>query len=117
MTLVMPNNFSDWIAAAKEVVTELGAAGISVKLDLPEYAQYEKEIQAGTFDAAMGGFGGTGSPYTDFNNALNSAYAAPVNTPSVNNFERFKDPQMDQALLSLAKATTEPEQQAATHTA
>ncbi len=115
MTLVMPNNFSDWIAAAKEVSTELGAAGISVKLDLPEYAQYEKEIGTGTFDAAMGGFGGSGSPYTDFNNALNSAYAAPINTASINNFERFKSPQVDQALAMLAKATSESEQQQATY--
>ena len=46
---------------------------------------------------------------------LNSAYAAPVNTPSVNNFERFKSPEVDAALADLAKATTESEQQAATH--
>jgi peptide/nickel transport system substrate-binding protein len=116
MTIVMPNNFSDWIAAAKEVSTELGAAGINVQLDLPEYTQYEKEIQAGTFDVAMGGFGGSGNPYTDYNNALNSAYAAPVNTPSINNFERFKSPQVDAALSTLAKATSEADQQTATNT-
>jgi peptide/nickel transport system substrate-binding protein len=116
MTLVMPNNFSDWIAAAKEVTSQLGAAGISVKLDLPEYAQYETEIQAGTFDAAMGGFGGSGNPYNDFNNMLNSAYAAPVNTPTINNFERFKSPVVDQALAVLASATTEEEQLRATYT-
>jgi peptide/nickel transport system substrate-binding protein len=115
MTLVMPNNFSDWISAAKEASSQLGAAGISVKLDLPEYAQYEKEIQAGTFDAAMGGFGGSGSPYNDFNNALNSAYAAPVNTPSVNNFERFQSPEVDAALATLARSTSEAEQKAATY--
>ena len=28
MTIVMPGNFSDWVAAAKEVATELGQAGI-----------------------------------------------------------------------------------------
>jgi peptide/nickel transport system substrate-binding protein len=116
MTLVMPNNFSDWIAAAKEVGTQLGAVGISVKLDLPQYAQYEKEIGEGTFDAAMGGFGGSGSPYTDFNNALNSAYAAPINTATANNFERFKSPQVDQALAALARATSEDQQKQATYT-
>ena len=30
MTIVMPGNFSDWVAAAKEVATELGPAGIKV---------------------------------------------------------------------------------------
>ncbi|MGI8701365.1 MAG: ABC transporter substrate-binding protein [Nocardioidaceae bacterium] len=115
MTLVMPNNFTDWIAAAKEVASQLGVAGINVKLDLPQYAQYETEIQAGTFDTAVGGFGGSGSPYTDFNNGLNSAYAAPVNTPTVNNFERFKSPTVDQALATLARATQEAEQKQATY--
>jgi peptide/nickel transport system substrate-binding protein len=116
MSIVMPNNFSDWVAAAKEVQTQLGAAGIKVDLDLPQFPQYQSSIQAGTFDAAMGGFGGSGDPYTDFNNALNSGYATPVNTPTANNFERFKDATVDAALSSLAAATDPAAQQQATYT-
>jgi peptide/nickel transport system substrate-binding protein len=115
MTISMPNNFSDWVAAATEVKTELAKVGIAVQLDEPQYAQYEKQIDAGTFDAAMGGFGGSGNPYTDFNNALNSAYATPVNKPTVNNFERFKDPTVDQDLATLAAATTSNAQLQATY--
>ncbi|MEO6702720.1 MAG: ABC transporter substrate-binding protein [Jatrophihabitantaceae bacterium] len=115
MTIVMPQDFSDWVAAAKEVTNQLAGVGIKVNLDLPQYAQYSKATQAGTFDAAMGGFGGTGDPYTDFNNALNSAFAAPVNTPTGNNFERFSDPGVDSALATLAKATDEATQQQATY--
>jgi peptide/nickel transport system substrate-binding protein len=88
--------------------------GISVTLDLPQYAQYSQEIQAGTFDGAIGGFGGSGNPYTDFNNALNSTFAAPVNTPTANNFERFKNTAVDQALATLAAATSPAAQQQAT---
>jgi peptide/nickel transport system substrate-binding protein len=115
MTIVMPQDFSDWVAAAKEVVNQLGAIGIKVSLDLPQYPQYNQAIQAGTFDAAMGGFGGTGDPYTDFNNALNSSFAAPINTPTGNNFERFSDPTVDSALATLAKATDQATQQQATN--
>ena len=116
MTIVMPGNFSDWVAAAKEVVQELAPAGIAATLDLPQYAQYSQAIQGGTFDAAMGGFGGSGDPYTDFSLALSSTYATPVNTPTTNNFERFKDPQVDQALSTLAAATDQSTQQQATYT-
>jgi peptide/nickel transport system substrate-binding protein len=116
MTIVMPNSFSDWVAAATEIKNELTAVGISVTLDLPQYAQYSQEIQAGTFDGAIGGFGGTGSPYTDFNNALNSTFAAPVNTPTANNFERFTSTAVDQALATLAAATSPAAQQQATNT-
>jgi peptide/nickel transport system substrate-binding protein len=116
MTIVMPANFSDWVAASKEVVNQLGAVGIKVNLDLPQYAQYSQTINAGTFDAAIGGFGGTGDPYTDFNNALDSAFATPVNTPTTNNFERFKDPSVDQALSTLASATDPQAQLQAAYT-
>lgn len=114
MTIVLPNSFTDWVAAATETSSELGAVGIKVTLDEPQYAQYSDAIQGGTFDAAIGGFGGTGSPYTDFNNALNSTYAAPVNTPTANNFERYKNPAVDQDLAALASATGQQAQQQAT---
>ena len=116
MTIVMPGNFSDWVAAAKEVVNQLGAVGIAATLDLPQYAQYSSTIQAGTFDAAIGGFGGSGDPYTDYNVALASSFATPVNTPTANNFERFKDPTVDQALATLASSTDQSAQQQATYT-
>lgn len=116
MTIVMPQNFTDWVAAAKEVTNQLSGVGIKVSIELPQYAQYSKDTQAGTFDAAMGGFGGTGDPYTDYNNALNSGFATPVNTPTVNNFERYKDPQVDRALATLAGATDEATQKQATNT-
>jgi peptide/nickel transport system substrate-binding protein len=115
MTIVLPAPFSDWVAAAKEIATELGQAGIKVTLDEPQYPQYATATQSGSFDAAFGGFGGSGDPYTDFNNALNSSFATPVNTPTVNNFERFKDPAVDQALGTLAAATDQQQQQQATY--
>jgi peptide/nickel transport system substrate-binding protein len=115
MSISMPGNFSDWVAGATEVVNQLAAVGISAKLDLPEYAQYYQGISNGTFDAAFGGYGGTGNPYTDFNNALASGFATPVGTATGNNFQRFKDPAVDQALATLASATDQAAQQQATY--
>jgi peptide/nickel transport system substrate-binding protein len=115
MTIVAPENFTDWVAAATEIGTELGKVGIKVSLDLPQYAQYSDSIESGTFDAAIGGFGGTGNPYTDFDDALNSSFATPVNTSTANNFERFKDPAVDQALATLASATSSAAQLQATY--
>jgi peptide/nickel transport system substrate-binding protein len=114
LTIALPNSFSDWLAAATEVKNELTADGFNVSLDLPQYAQYESDIQSGSFDAAIGGFGGTGSPYLDFNDALNSSYAAPINTPTANNFERYKNAAVDQDLSTLAAATSPTTQQQAT---
>ena len=110
MTIVLPNNFTDWVAAATEISTELGQVGIKVSLDEPQYAQYSQTTQAGTFNAAIGGFGGTGIPYNDYNLALNSSYATPVHTPTVNNFERYSNAGVNHALAALA-ATTSPSAQ------
>jgi peptide/nickel transport system substrate-binding protein len=115
MSIMMPANYSDWVAAGKEVVNQLSAIGIKVSLDTPQATPYTSATQSGKYDAAFGGYGGTGDPYTDFNNALNSAFAAPVGTPTGNNFERYKNPQVDAALAKLAGATSTAKQQQATH--
>jgi peptide/nickel transport system substrate-binding protein len=115
MSIMMPSNYSDWVAAGKEVVNELGAIGIKVTLDTPQATPYTSATQSGKYDAAFGGYGGTGDPYTDFNNALNSAFAAPIGTATANNFERYKNPKVDSALATLAAATGQAQQQAATY--
>ncbi len=115
MTIVAPVGYTDWVAAAKEVAQELSAVGIKVNLDLPQAAAYTQQIQNGTFDVAFGGYGGTGDVYKDFNNALNSSFAAPIKTPTVNNFQRFKDPSVDQSLAALAAATDMTAQTSAAH--
>lgn len=115
MTIVVPNSYADWVAAAKEIGSELGAVGIKVTLNLPQIAQYTEEVQSGTFDATLAGFGGTGDPATDFNNVLNSRFAAPVETATAKNFERFKSPLADQALATLAATTDKQAQLRATY--
>jgi peptide/nickel transport system substrate-binding protein len=115
MSIMMPSNYSDWVAAGKEVVNELGAIGIKAQIDTPSATQYTSATQSGNYDVAFGGYGGTGDPYTDFNNMLNSAFAAPIGTATANNFERFKDPKVDAALNTLAGATGQAQQQTAVH--
>ncbi len=114
MTITLPNSFTDWAAAGTEISNELGKVGIKVSLDEPQYAQYSQTTQAGTFNAAIGGFGGTGVPYSDYNLALSSSYAAPVHTPTVNNFERYSNAGVNHALAALAATTSPSAQQQAT---
>lgn len=115
MSIMMPANYSDWVAGGKEVVSELKAVGINASLDTPQATPYTNATQSGKYDAAFGGYAGTGDPYTDFNNALNSQFAAPIGTATANNFERFKSPEADKALATLAGATDTAAQQDATH--
>jgi peptide/nickel transport system substrate-binding protein len=116
MTITLPNSYSDWLDAAQEIRQQLGTVGIDVSLDTPQQAQYQSAVDSGNFDAAIGGFGGTGSPYNDYNDALNSSFATPINTATTNNFERYKSSTIDKALAKLASATTLSAQKQATYT-
>src|SRR4051794_1953590 len=50
MSVMMPSNFSDWVAAGKEIVNQLGAIGIKVSLDTPTATQYTSATQSGNYD-------------------------------------------------------------------
>lgn len=113
--ITVPNSYSDWVSAARQIATNLGQVGISVTLKEPTSAIYANQTQAGEFQAAVGSFGGSGSPYSAFNPALNGAFAAPIKTPTVNNFERFQSRSVNQDLAALARATTKKEQLKATY--
>ncbi|WP_405876193.1 ABC transporter substrate-binding protein [Streptomyces sp. NBC_00005] len=108
--LTVPNGWSDWQQGAQVVQQQLTAVGIDVKLNQPQAAAYQKDIQNGDFDLAMGGFGGTGSLYQDYNTLLNSDFKQPIGKTTASNYERYGTTATD-ALLAQLKATGEPAEQ------
>jgi peptide/nickel transport system substrate-binding protein len=110
LTIMTANGYTDWLRGVQTVQSELGAIGISVKIDQPQPAAYTQSLNNGDFDLAMGSYGGTGLVYEDFNNLLNSQFATPVGTSTTANFERFKDPHAD-ALLAELRATDDQSEQ------
>ncbi|MHB1782785.1 MAG: ABC transporter substrate-binding protein [Acidimicrobiales bacterium] len=113
--ITVPNSYSDWVGAAQQVATDLGELGIAVTLNEPDPTVYGNDVNAGEFQAAIGSFGGSGNAYSAFNPALNSVFAAPIKTPTVNNFERFRSATADHDLALLAAATTTAAQLKATY--
>jgi peptide/nickel transport system substrate-binding protein len=111
MTIETPNGFTDWLEGAQTLQQQLKAVGISVTIRSPEYAAYTEALQNGTFDAAIGSFGGTGNPYLDFFNTLSSKQTAPVGKPAASNFSRFSDPATDKLLDKLQSETNASQEQ------
>jgi peptide/nickel transport system substrate-binding protein len=107
LSLMTANGYTDWLRAVQAIQKELGAIGIQVKITQPQPAAYQLALQNGDFDLALGGFGGTGSLYQDFNVALSSSFVKPVGKAAPSNFERFSDRSTD-ALLAQFRATTDP---------
>ena len=53
MSIMMPSNYSDWVAGGKELVNELGAIGIKASLDTPDATQYTSATQSGNYDVGL----------------------------------------------------------------
>ena len=110
ITITTANGYTDWLQGLQTVQSQLGAIGISVKISQPQPAAYTEALNNGDFELAMGSFGGTGSVFQDSNNLLNSAFATPIGKSTTANFERFKDPKVDNLLAELKQATSEADQ-------
>ncbi len=59
LTLIAPSGYTDWVAAAKEIASELNNFGIVVELKTPETSSYwsEQWYFGGNYDMAMDFFG------------------------------------------------------------
>lgn len=110
ISITTANGYTDWLRGVQEVQKQLGAVGIAVKVVQPQPAAYQLALQNGDYDLAMGGFGGTGSVYQDFNTALSSSFVTPVGKAAPSNFERFSDATTD-SLLTQYRETTDKAKQ------
>ncbi|KQR22707.1 peptide ABC transporter substrate-binding protein [Agreia sp. Leaf335] len=109
-TITTANGYNDWLKGVQEVQKQWGAIGIDVKVASPQPAAYQLALRNGEYDLAMGGTGGTGSIFRDFNGLLSSDYLKPVGEEAVFNFERYNNPEADD-LLTQYKLAIDPEKQ------
>jgi peptide/nickel transport system substrate-binding protein len=109
ITITTANGYADWLRAAQEVRRDLTAIGVAVTIKAPQPAGYQQAINNGDFDMAMGGMG-NGDVYQAFNSLMSTEFYQPVGKPTVNNYERYRDP-ATQRLLDEYKATTDTARQ------
>lgn len=111
LTITTANGYTDWLRGVQEVQRQWGAVGIDVGVDTPQPAAYQLALRNGEFDFAMGGTGGTGVLFRDFNALLSSDYLKPVGEEATNNFERYDNPAAQQLLDQYKVALDEGERQ------
>ena len=111
LTITTANGYTDWLRGVQEVQRQWGAVGIDVSVDTPQPAAYQLALRNGEFDFAMGGTGGTGVLFRDFNALLSSDYLKPVGEEATNNFERYDNPAAQDLLNQYKVALDETERQ------
>lgn len=109
-SIITPNGYTDWLRGAQEVQRQWRTVGIDVQIETPQGAAHTQAQRNGQFDMIVGGTGGTGSLYRDFNSLLSSEYLKPVGEEATNNFERYQNPEAD-ALLQAYRVSTDPQEQ------
>jgi peptide/nickel transport system substrate-binding protein len=107
--LEVPNGYSDWLRAAQEVVKQLGALGIAVKLLQPQPAAQQLDLNNGHFEAAISSAGGA-DLYTAYNNTIGSEFYQPVGKAASGNFGRYQNAEASKLIAQLKK-TTDPARQ------
>ena len=111
LTITTANGYTDWLRGVQEVQRQWGAVGVDVSVDTPQPAAYQLALRNGEFDFAMGGTGGTGVLFRDFNALLSSDYLKPVGEEATNNFERYDNPAAQELLDQYKVALDETERQ------
>ncbi len=109
ITITTANGYTDWLRGVQEVQRQWSAVGINVGVDTPQPAAYQLALRNGEFDFAMGGTGGTGVLFRDFNALLSSDYLKPVGEEATNNFERYDNPAAQELLDQYKVALDEDE--------
>lgn len=112
LKVTVPSGYTDWLRGVQTLQSQLGKLGISVKLQQPQPAAYVQQQNNGDFDLLVSSFGGTGSPFQDYNNLLNSDFALPVGQQTSANFERYKNPKADDLLAQLKRTADQKDQKA-----
>lgn len=112
LKVTVPSGYTDWLRGVQTLQSQLGKLGISVKLQQPQPAAYVQQQNNGDFDLLVSSFGGTGSPFQDYNNLLNSDFALPVGQQTSANFERYKNPKADDLLAQLRRTADQKDQKA-----
>ena len=111
ITITTANGYTDWLRGVQEVQRQWSAVGVDVKVDTPQPAAYQLALRNGEYDVAMGGTGGTGNLFRDFNALLSSDYLKPVGEEATNNFERYDNPAAQELLDQYKVALDDGERQ------
>ncbi len=109
----VPGSYTDWLAAAQIIVTNLKGLGFDVALETPNPPTYESDRAVGRYDMLFGVHGGSCNMFRNFSEPLGSDQSAPIGKKAASNFVRWNDPATDKLLDQLRVATSDADQKKA----
>ena len=99
-------DYSDWVASAAVVQSDLAAVGIKVTTENLSSTDYDNDLYNGKYQLAYGAENGGPSPYYELRQLLYGPNSAPIGQTASTNWERYISPATDK-LLDEFGATTD----------
>jgi peptide/nickel transport system substrate-binding protein len=108
------SGYTDYVQILQIAQQQLKDAGINLVVDPESAQQFNDNKYNGKFDMLIDNYGYTPSPYTYYNNLLNSSLAPKGSTPDlVGNFGSYSNGTVDRALKAIASTTDQNAQKQA----
>jgi peptide/nickel transport system substrate-binding protein len=112
-TVINIGGYSDWVASMQVVAQNLKAVGIQVTPDNLTNTDFTAAIYTGKYQMAFYDQQTFGpSPYYELRNWLDSAGTAPIGQTAATNYERYRNPAVDQLFSQYAASTSTAQQHA-----
>jgi peptide/nickel transport system substrate-binding protein len=106
--------YTDYVQDVQIAQQQLKAAGINVVVDAESAQQFNNNKYNGDFQLLIDNYGYTPSPYSYYDNLLNSALAPKPGVPDlVGNYGGYANSAVDQALATIASTTDQATQKSA----
>ena len=111
ITITNPSAYTDYAEVDSIVAQELKAAGIDAKFQGQSVDAWNADVASGNFQLTSHWSNGGITPYNMYDGWLDSALSS--GSTATGNYERLKDPNVDQMLAKLAGAESTADQTAA----
>jgi peptide/nickel transport system substrate-binding protein len=108
-----PSGYSDWVAGAPVIASDLKAIGIELNLDPVSTDGFYTDLQNGNFEVMMNGTNAGPSPYNLYSSLLLSSNSADIGQSANGDYERWIDPTTDNLLTQFITSNDPTVQQQA----
>jgi peptide/nickel transport system substrate-binding protein len=112
-TMVNIGGYSDWVASAQVVASELKAIGIKITPENLSSTTFDADVYNGRYQLAYdGNEAGGPSPYYELRQELYSKNSAPIGKSASSNWERYYNPKVDKLIEQYGATTSTATQHA-----
>jgi peptide/nickel transport system substrate-binding protein len=113
MRLDVVTGFTDWIAGAQIIASNLKTLGIDVNVNTISQDDWQNNLNMGSFDISLCWTNPGPSPYFLYDALLRTSNSAPIGQTANSNYERWMDPAIDKLLDQFAQTNDTATQQQA----